>query len=50
MILERPPIHNHGDTDKRLSALERYLYRLVQELETILEALEEGGQKDGSEL
>ena len=44
MNLGRPPLHGKGDLEQRLTALERYLYRLVQELEAVLEDME-GGQK-----
>lgn len=43
MRLERPPIDREGEPAQRLSDLERYLYRLVLELEAALESLEEGG-------
>ena len=45
MILEKPPIHGRGTTEQRLTALERYLYRLVQELEAVLEELEGGTEE-----
>ncbi len=44
MTLERPSLQGQGSLEQRVSALERYLYRLVQDLEDILEQLEEGGQ------
>ena len=46
MNLERPSLQAQGSLEQRVSALERYLYRLVQDLEEILEQLEEGGQDD----
>lgn len=46
MTLERPSLQGQGSLEQRVSALERYLYRLVQNLEDILEQLEEGGQDD----
>ena len=42
MHLEKPGLPNGGDLKTRVEALERYLYRLVWELETILESLAEG--------
>ena len=42
MGLEKPRLQPGKDLKSRMEDLERYLYRLVWELETILEALEEG--------
>ena len=44
MILERPAIHGQGTLEQRVTSLERYMYRLVQELEEILVQLE--GEED----
>lgn len=49
MFLEKPKLYRDGDLKSRLEAMERYLYRLVWELETILETLE-GGEKNGKDL
>lgn len=46
MHLEKPRLHGEGDLKSRLEAMERYLYRLVWELETILETME-GEKTDG---
>lgn len=40
MQLEKPGLPTGGDLKTRVENLERYLYRLVWELETALEALE----------
>ena len=45
MHLEKPRLYHDGDMKSRLEAMERYLYRLVWELETILNTLEEGEDK-----
>ena len=44
MKLEQPRITGTGTTDDRVTYLERYLFRLVQELEM---ALDEIKKKDG---
>lgn len=41
MNLEKPQLNSNGDLKERVDALERYLYRLVWELETILQEREE---------
>lgn len=38
--LEQPRLHSGGDTAARLAELERYLYRLVAQLQTVLAELE----------
>ena len=50
MQLEKPQLHGGGDLKTRLETLERYLYRLVWELETILEGLEEGEKANGKKV
>ena len=47
MKLEKPQLHGTGDVKERLDTLERYLYRLVWDLEGIIQELEE---KHGKEL
>ena len=49
MHLEKPNLHTQGDLNTRVEALERYLYRLVWELETILEKTE-GEMENGENL
>ncbi len=46
MKLEKPQLHSNGDLQERVNALERYLYRLVWDLEGIIEELEEKNGKD----
>lgn len=43
MYLEKPGLPAGGDLKTRVENIERYLYRLVWELETILETREETG-------
>ncbi len=47
MTLEKPRLHGSGDLKERVDSLERYLYRLVYDLEGIIQELEE---KHGEEL
>lgn len=49
MRLEKPQIGAQGTALQRVEALERYLYRLVSELEAELEALEEQKGEDHEE-
>ena len=41
MTLEKPRLNTGGDLNQRVQALERYLYRLVEELEAVIRELEE---------
>ena len=47
MKLEKPQLQQKGDLKDRVDTLERYLYRLVWDLEGIIQELEE---KYGKEL
>ncbi len=49
MHLEKPRLSPEGDLKSRLETMERYLYRLVLELEIILETLE-GDSENGKNL
>lgn len=46
MTLEKPSLSRGGDLSQRVDALERYLYRLVGELEAIMEEMEEEHGKE----
>ncbi len=46
MKLEKPQLHGNGDLQERVGTLERYLYRLVWDLEGIIRELEEKYGKD----
>ena len=46
MKLEKPQLHSSGDLKERVETLERYLYRLVFDLEGIIGELEEKNGKD----
>ena len=50
MKLEKPRLQSGKDLKSRMEDLERYLYRMVWELETILEALEEGEKNHVKDL
>ncbi len=47
MKLEQPRIQTGGNLADRVAYLERYLYRLVQELQFVADALEQLKQEQG---
>lgn len=49
MNLEKPRLNPDGKLADRVDQLERYLYRLVWELETLLESME-GERENGENL
>lgn len=47
MKLEQPRIHTGGNLAERVACLERYIFRLVNELQAALDALERAKNDKG---